>query len=385
MVFYCPKCNLKSVRKSGKIRIEKATRTNLQNFYFQAYRCMNNHLFIPNNNQSSFTNSFIEYVVALYLRSLSLNSVIQIVRTQFEKDILSKETVLSFIEMVSDKLPTLDDIDNLYHPKRSGYLSFDGVWFKYRNKNFVLLICFDPETFDVVETKIETDETQAGYERLITEAVNKIGAVNIKGCYGDGDRGLIKALNNLLPHIPFQLCVFHKELRMGTVVPVKSVRFSRQLTAFQKHDIKVFQLLFREVIYAPTKDESVHALDQLKKYCDKTQDERFLKAYRSLVYNFKYTLTHFDHPNMERDNNIIEGFNSIIKRRLKLLKGFKRPGNIEKYIKLILLDYRFHEFIASENKRRNGRTPIELTGVILPEYYNFIKLLRESLKLDFTS
>ena len=48
---------------------------------------------------------------------------------------------------------------------------------------FVLIL-----TFDVVETKIETDETQAGYERLITEAVNKIGAINVKGAYGDGDR-----------------------------------------------------------------------------------------------------------------------------------------------------------------------------------------------------
>lgn len=385
MVFYCPTCKNASVKKAGKIRVEKVERTRFKYIFRQAYRCMKGHLFIPNHNQSSFTNSFIEFVVMVYLRSLSLNTVIQIVRVQFEKDILSKETILEFIEKVSDLLPTLDDIDNIYHPKRSGYLSFDGVWFKYRNKNFVLLICFDPETFDVVEAKIETDETQAGYERLITEAVNKIGAVNVKGVYGDGDRGLIKALNHLLPHVPFQLCVFHKELRMGQVVPVKSVGFSRQLTAFQKHDIKVFQLLFREVIYAVSKDDSVKALDQLKKYCDKTQDERFLKAYRSLNYNFKYTLTHFDHLNMERDNNIIEGFNSIIKRRLKLLKGFKRPGNIEKYIKLILLDYRFHEFMESENKRRNGRTPLELTGVILPEYYNFIKLLRESLKLDFTS
>jgi transposase-like protein len=154
--------------------------------------------------------------------------------------------------------------------------------------------------------------------------VNKIGAINVKGCYGDGDKGLIKALNHLLPYAPFQLCVFHKELRMGQVVPVKSVRFSRQLTAFQKHDIKVFQLLFREVIYTASKDDSVHTLEQLKKYCDKIQDERFIKAYRSLSYNFKYTLTHFDHPHMDRDNNIIEGFNSIIKRRLKLLKGFKK-------------------------------------------------------------
>lgn len=346
---------------------------------------MNNHLFIPNHAQSSFTNSFIEYVVILYLRSLSLNSVIQIVRVQFEKDILSKKTVLDFIEKVADRLPTMDDIDNLYHPKRSGYFAIDGVWFKYRRTNFVLLICFDPQTFDPVSVKLETDETQAGYERLVTAAVNKLGAVNIKGVYGDGDKGLIKALNNLLPTVPFQICIVHKEMKMGTIVPVKSVRVSRQLTAFQKHDIKVFQLLFREVIYAASKDDSVKALVKLKEYCSKMQNERFLKAYRSLVYNFKYTLTHFDNPEMERDNNIIEGFNSIIKRRLKLLKGFKKPGNIEKYIKLILLDYRFHELIESESKRRNGRTPLELSGIILPEYYNFIKLLRESLKLDFTS
>lgn len=112
MVFYCPKCNLEATRKSGKIRVEKATRTNLQNFYFQAYRCMNNHLFIPNHNQSSFTNSFIEFVVILYLRSLSLNTVIQIVRVQFEKDILSKETILEFIEKVSDLLPDLSGTDD---------------------------------------------------------------------------------------------------------------------------------------------------------------------------------------------------------------------------------------------------------------------------------
>ena len=383
MAYYCPTCKEIAVKKAGKIRIEEIERTRFKLVFRQAYRCMNDHFFIPNHKQSSFTNSFIEYVVILYLRSLSLNSVIQIVRAQFERDMLSKKTVLEFIDKVAERIPTLDDIDNLYHPKRSGYLSFDGVWFKYRNKNFVLLVCFDPDTFDVVAVKIETDETQAGYERLITEAVNKIGAVNVKGAYGDGDRGLIKALNHLLPHAPFQLCVFHKELRMGQVVPVKSVGFSRRLTPFQKHDIKVFQLLFREVIYAKTKDDSVKALDQLKKYCDKTQNEKFLKACRSLNYNFKYTLTHFDNPHMERDNNILEGFNSIIKRRLKLLKGFKKPGNIEKYIKLILLDYRFHEFVGSDNKRRNGKTPLELTGIILPEYYNFIKLLRESLKLDF--
>lgn len=385
MYFDCSKCGEKAIKKAGKIRVEKIERTRLKLVFRQAYRCMNNHLFIPNHQNTSFTNSFIEYVVILYLRSLSLSSVVQIVRIQLEKNILTKETLLDFIEKVADRLPTLDDIDNTYHPKRSGYLALDGVWFKYRKRNFVLLICFDPVTFDPISVKLETDETQAGYERLITAAVNKVGAVNIKGTYGDGDRGLIKALNHLLPSVPFQLCIVHKEMKMGQTVPVKSVHISKKLTPYQKHDIKVFQLLFREVIYTKTKDESAANLEKLKQYVTSLSDERFQKAYRSLAYNFKYTLTHFDHPDMERDNNILEGFNSIIKRRLKLLKGFKRPGNIEKYIELVLLDYRFHEFIASGSRERQGKAPLELSGIILPEYYNFIKLLRESFNLDFAS
>ena len=96
-------------------------------------------------------------------------------------------------------------------------------------------------------------------------------------------------------------------------------------------------------------------------------------------------MTHFDYPEMERDNNIIEGFNSIIKRRLKLLKGFKKPANIDRYIKLVLLDYRFHEFVESRFVKRRNKTPLELAEVMLSSYYNFIKLLRESLNLSFES
>ena len=44
---------------------------------------------------------------------------------------------------------------------------------------------------------------------------------------------------------------------MGQIVPVKSVGISKKLTPYQKHDIKSFQWLFRETIYASTKDKVV--------------------------------------------------------------------------------------------------------------------------------
>jgi hypothetical protein len=141
--------------------------------------------------------------------------MIDLIREMFEMDILSKGQILDFIKTVADALPTIDDIDRLYHPLRSGYLTLDGVWFQYGDDQIVLLVAFDPETFDVVGARWEREETQHGYELLLTDCVNKIGILNIKGVYGDGDNGLIEAKNHLLPTTPFQACVFHKELRMA--------------------------------------------------------------------------------------------------------------------------------------------------------------------------
>lgn len=351
----------------------------------QRYQCKNNHVF-RTSPVTAWDDSFIEHVVFVYLLCLSLNTTVEIIREENEEDILSKAVILEFIETVSDRLPTIDEVDQLFKPVRSGYLAFDGVWFQFRREQIVLLVCFDPETFDIVAAIWAADETQKDYERLITYAVNKIGAINIKGCYGDGDNGLIEALKHLLPNVPFQLCVFHKELRMGTIVPVRSVRRSKKLTPKQKHDIKVFQLLFREVIYAKTKDESVSALDRLKSYVKSSyheQLERFQKAYRSLLKNFKYTLTHFDHNHMRRDNNLIESFNSCLKPRLRLMKGFKKEENLDRYLKLFLLEYRFHTLKESEFKERNGNSPLQLAGIFLPKYYNFLRFLRTTLKLSY--
>lgn len=381
----CPVCQVKEIRKNGMISRTVMTISGKQKHKIQSYQCKNSHFFRL-NIPDKWDDSFIEHVVYVYLESLSLNVTINIIRATYCEDILSKAYVLLFIESVADALPTTDEIDVIYRPRYSGYLAFDGVWFQFGKNQIVLLVCFDPETFDIVSVRWEEDETRTGYEKLITEAINKIGAVNIKGVYGDGDKGLIKTLKVLIPTVPFQLCVFHKELRMGQIVPVKSVRVSRKLTPYQKHDIKVFQLLFREVIYAKTKDKSVEALGRLKQYVKSNyhqQPDRFQKAYRSLIQNFKYTLTHFDHKHMKRDNNLIECFNSCLKPRLRLMKGFKKQENLDRYLKLFLLAYRFHPLKESGIKTRAGRSPLEITGVNLPKYYNFLTFLRSDLHLSY--
>lgn len=379
----CPVCSSSSVKKSGVIEKKVMSKEGRKTVRIQAYRCGVGHYF-RTNQTDSFDDSFIEYVAYLYLRCLSLNTTVSIVRATYEEDLLSKGQVLDFLEAVADGLPSLDDIDRLYSPKRSGYVALDGVWFSFNAEEIVLLVAFDPVSFDIIAASWAEHETQAGYEQLLQTVINKIGAHNIKGAYGDGDNGLIASLKHLLPFVPFQLCIVHKEMRMGQFVPVKSLHWSKHFTDQQKHQIREFQYLFREVIYAKTKEDSIAAFKRLGTYVKGNKQERFLKAYRSLYRNFELTLTHFSNPYMERDNNLLECFNGILKPRLELMKSFKKKENLDRYLKLFLLEFRFHPLKESRFKNRRGQTPLELGEVYLPKYYNFIRFLRLHLKLHFT-
>lgn len=348
----------------------------------QAYRCSNGHLFKEGLN-SSWTNSFIEYTVFIYLRCLSLNTTIDIIRATYEIDLLTKSQILLFIEWVADPLPTLDDIDRLFSPLRSGYLAFDGVWFSYGKDQVVLLVAFDPVSFDIVSAIWSNEESYEGYAKLVRGVIAKIPKEKIKGTYGDGDNGLIMSLKYYLSNIPFQLCVVHKNLRMEQTVPVKTAVRGNHLQKELRKEILEFAKLFHNALYADTKDEALEALTKLLHWVTLHPREKFLKAVNQLKRNFHYTLTHFDYPGMQRDNNLLECFNGCLKPRLNLMRGFKKKDNLDRYLKLFLLEFRFRPLRESRFKDRRGVSPLELGGVYLPKYYNFLSFLRKHLSLSF--
>jgi len=358
------------------------TKSGKRTYLVQKYRCDKMHNF-RKNTPFSFSDSFIEYTVYIYLRCLSYNTTVDIIQATYEKDILSKVQVLYFLETVADAVPTLTDIDQLFTPQRSGFLALDGVWFQYGDEEIVLLVAFDPVSFDIIAALWKEEENYEGYKTLLQKVIEKVSKEKIIGIYGDGDLGLLQALNEYLPGIPFQLCVVHKELRMGMLVPVKSVNISRRMDEKKKEEIRTFQQMYRNCIYADTKEQAKQNLIKLKEYAGASQHEMFRKAYRSLAHHFDLTLTHFDYPHMERDNNLLECFNGILKPRLNLMKGFKKKDNIDRYLKLFLLEFRFRPLKESRFKERRGQSPLQLGEVFLPKYYNFLTFLREHFKLTY--
>ena len=73
--------------------------------------------------------------------------------------------------------------------------------------------------------------------------------------------------------------------------------------------------------------------------------------------------THFDYPQLPRTNNIIEGIIDKLKHKITDCHGFTHRETAWNFIKMIIMNYRFHKFTCSRIERHNGECPLELAGV----------------------
>jgi uncharacterized protein YeeX (DUF496 family) len=316
-----------------------------------------------------YTTKMVEYVAFMYLRSLSFNQVIAILGAYYEQDVFTKDRLIDHIEQLADRIPDNEQISQWLKPHRSGYYALDGIWLKYRGEDIILLILFDVCTLDVVSYCVARDETEQTYTQLIQPALPEIAAT-IKGLFCDGEPGLLKALKAHFPETPLQLCVFHKYQRVGEIIP-----FIRPKTKLDKEIKK----RVGQVLFAETKQIAVTKLHELEQFAKKHQNYEKLRQVIGVIRrNFDLLMTHFDHPEMSPYNNILEGFNYIIKRRTKLMKGFKKPINIKRWLKLIILDWRFHPLKESRFQARNNFSPLQLAGVKLPKIYNWLMYVRKN-------
>jgi len=318
-----------------------------------------------------YTLKIIEHVTFMYLRSMSFNQVNAILRSFYERNVFTKASLLEHIEQLTDRIPDYQAISRWLKPKRSGYYAIDGTWIKYRGEDRVLLILFDVKTLDTVSYLVVEMETIESYGAFMELAHAEI-SVGAKGFYCDGDHALLNVLERLHPGVPIQICVFHKYARLG------------RLIAFQytKNPIdKEIKEHVEKVLFAPSKAKAISALHALEKFAKKHKSHKKLnKAIDILHHHFDMLLTHFEDSEMSRYNNVLEGFNHIIKRRIRLMKGFKKEINVDRWIKLLMLDWRFHQLNESAFASRKGKMPLELAGVKLPEIYNWLTFIRKNYK-----
>jgi transposase-like protein len=243
------------------------------------------------------------------------------------------------------------------------YVGFDGLWMKHKGEPFVILIAFDTETLDIIGYQISDKESETGWLSLI----NKYGKElqNLKGIYLDGDLNLIRAVKNNFPNVPIQLCVFHKEIRIGQIIP---------LVHLKTEEDKWLKEVSKAILYSDSEITALRYLFKLKIMKTLYPSKKKKEIYGVLNNNFNLMMTHHHYPNMHRTNNVLEGFNGNISQKLDIMRGFKKGMNIDRYLKLLFLNYRFREFHGSRFKHRNGKSPLELAGCTnVPKCHEWIE------------
>jgi transposase-like protein len=335
---------------------------------YQKYQCQScGHTFHRAELIGMYTVTMVEYAAYMYLRSLSFNQVIAILGAYYQQDVFTKDRLIDHIERLSDRIPDSQKITRWLKPKRSGYYALDGTWLKYRGRDIVLLILFDVVSLDVVNYLVALEETEAAYTKLLTQTLDEISQVN-KGFFCDGDPGLLKAVKGHFPNTPIQLCVFHKYTRVQQLVPF--VRPKTQLDKQIKEHVQ-------RVLFASSKQTALEELHELERFAKEHEGYHKLKQVLGVLKrNFDLLMTHFDHPEMSPYNNVLEGFNHVLKRRIRLMKGFKKPINIKRWLKLMLVDWRFHPLKETQFKSRRNQSPLQLAEVQLPKIYNWLSYVR---------
>lgn len=207
---FCPKCLSSSFKKDGKIKLFIYSKKGREERYYQCYRCQICLHFWHNNPKDMighFAPKMINWIGFIYLRSFSLNSTVEIVRSFYEKDYLTKDAVLAHLEQLIDRLPGISETTRIFKPERFGYYAFDGLWFKFQGENRVLMICFDVVSLDLINYLVAEDENHFTYGKLIN-AINLVEPdilAKAKGFYADGELGLLKQLKDNYSHVPLQL------------------------------------------------------------------------------------------------------------------------------------------------------------------------------------
>jgi transposase-like protein len=234
---------------------------------------------------------------------------------------------------------------------------------KDKGKAFVILIAFDTENLDIIAYEIAADEDRDSWKNLLEKCGPCL--LTTKGFYIDGDLDLVSVMKKEFSKTPIQLCVFHKEIRIAQIIPLVHVKTEED---------RWLKNIFEIILYNPSHVVAQSGFYKLKINKVVYESVKTKTIFGILNRNFNLLMTHHYHTHMHRTNNVLEGFNGNISQKFDIMRGFKKRENIDRYVKLILLDYRFRKIKNSKFKFRNNKSPLELSGCKnIPTYQHWIE------------
>jgi hypothetical protein len=219
------------------------------------------------------------------------------------------------------RLPRLDQSD-----LTEAYLLIDGLWF---GRWFVLMVYRQSKTLRLLHISVASREASTkiikDLRALITDKYVFTGVVS------DGATGIIKAVNQVLPHIPHQICLAHMHRRIVSALGrypkderVKEIKWLADWVWLieSKEALNWWRENLRDWI-------SRNFLFLIEKHKDETGRSWFVhsgvrKAVRMMVRLPKTSFKFLDHSTMPKTTNELEATFGHVGQRWLRHKGLKR-------------------------------------------------------------
>jgi transposase-like protein len=243
--------------------------------------------------------------------------------------------MLEVILSVGKRLPDITELNRRLDIIWSGKFALDGTFFKVKGKLYVLLLCSDFESLDLVGYRTDKLENYESWAKFLIDIYSELTKSKINKFFiTDGKKGLHQALSELFPDVPTQLCTTHKQRRINQIIPhIRGDGYD-----------KLFARLAHKAIRAPIKplaDSYVNILIAFRnseEYADyqKPRQEKLKKIIGALRFQKNKLRTRYEIEEIiDPTTNHLEGINSFLQERIDLMRGFKKKENAEILIKLL--------------------------------------------------
>ena len=268
---------------------------------------------------------------------------------------IKPNSIFELVNNLGDHCKPFTNVAQELKPQWSGYLLIDGKAIYVKKERYALLLTADAETHDIPCALFARSEDYESYKTLL-KTVREELHYPIKGIVIDGDPGLAKAVREIFPDIPCQLCIVHLD------------RYHKYYFKCQYkgsgEGVAEFLEISHRLIFATDPGHLNHVyrgyLQFLEQFEDTIDFKNVLKSFESKFGNL---WVHYEHQGFPRTTNIIEGIIRQLSRKIDDTDGFNSIDTAWNSLKLLIMCYRFKKFSCSRIKGHNGHSPLSLAEV----------------------
>lgn len=316
---------------------------------------------------------------------------------------ISDTSVLNWSFDLAEKIPTCFELNRIIgldkKNKWSGILLLDGKHIHTHEGKYVELFASDFKTGDVIVKLPAPSENIDDYERLVM--LVKRSGYTIRALVSDGEPsiqrltqpaddnrrltrtfprpsidGSIKPLRSkrpVLKGVPHQLCCVHFLREVDNILQYRRTRESSN-----KH--------LRYLVHRLLKSRDINSFNHRLKKIDRFDAETYehKRVISKVFKNKKLLSTHLREKSyldkskriyIPRSTNSLERLISEFEDRLKTMRRFKTKETAQKTMNLIVVNFRFKRMRNTRNRRKRGKSPIELgTGkTIQVSMYDYMR------------